>query len=169
MPTEYQLTSPSSLYECHPQFRVHEGCTGVNCKRGSCRLQQMIQSMENGNLTYDNEERIDVTQFTHELHELHCPLVAGVLGEVHKLDYPTSKSKPTQHDLVLPSVQLKDTYTGAQMIALEGTIIMKYSHIRSGSGQEGYETLLEMCGDRAVEWAGSTPSEKEVIAVRQPL
>jgi len=128
----------------------------------------MIKQMHNGgDLDYNHEEeRIDPTQFFAELGELECTLLLKVLMKVNDLPYPR-KSKPTKttNKKSKTIVRREDTYTPPQMMAMEGTIIMGYNQIRSG--QEGFDIVLEICGEYADEWAVCDASRKAVILVSQ--
>jgi len=165
-----RLPSPHNheSYGNHPQLREHKDCLGDICTRGSCILRRMIPRMKpGGDLDYNyDEERIDVTRFTRQLLELGCPLVAGVLEKVNELDYPTSKPKPTNKKSKT-IVRREDTYTGPQMNAMEGTIIMGCSIIRLG--QDGYDTVLNILSEYEDEWAVCTRSREEEILVSQVL
>ena len=158
-------------YGNHPQLREHEDCPGDSCTRGSCILRRMIPQMKpGGDLDYNyDEKRIVVNQFYPQLRELKCSLLLKVLKEVDKLpDPPSDKSKSTKttNKKSKTIVRREDTYTSSQMNAMKGTIIIGLRG--SGlTGQEGYDTVLEINGEYADEWAVSTPSEKEVIMVSQ--
>ena len=169
-----RLPSPHNheSYGNHPQLREHEDCPGDSCTRGSCILRRMIPQMKpGGDLDYNyDEKRIDVKRHFTELRRLECPLLLKVLKEVDKLpDPPSDKSKSTKttNKKSKTIVRREDTYTGPQLNAMEGTIIMGCSIIRLG--QDGYDTVLNILSEYEDEWAVCTRSREEEILVSQVL
>ena len=174
MRTAVHLPPPHNheSYGNHPQLREHKDCPGGSCTRGSCILRRMIPQMKpGGDLDYNyDEKRIVVNQFYPQLRELKCSLLLKVLKEVDKLpDPPSDKSKSTKttNKKSKTIVRREDTYTGPQMNAMEGTIIMGCSIIRLG--QDGYDTVLNILSEYEDEWAVCTRYREEEILVSQVL
>jgi len=129
----------------------------------------MIPQMKpGGDLDYNyGEKRIDVKRHFAELRRLECPSLLEVFKKVDKLPSPSDKSKSTKttNKKSKTIVRRENTYTHQQMITMTGAIIMKYKSMKPG--QDGYDTVLEICDEYVDEWEVCDTPRKEVILVSQ--